>query len=154
MPAYTGNGLTQGMDAREALLCSRLNLRRARRLLQEGALKRGISALYDSVLFGMLFCIASRSDCAEIDLWDAARVFHELARLGIFEDGHAFNRLSRTVERILWQGAECFNAYTIVLEVEDMLTKLGVLLPHKSAPSGNQTSHTNRKEGDAYFQSA
>jgi hypothetical protein len=120
------NTLVQDMDAREALLCARLNLRGAKRLLQKGSLKPGVTALYDSVLFGMHYSIACRPDFAKVDLGDAAGVFHLLAREGVFEDPHAFNRLSLAVERVLWQGSDCMDINEIPLDVEVMLKRLGV----------------------------
>ena len=123
----------QGMDEREALLCARLNLRGAKRLLQKGSLKHGISALYDSVLFGMHYYVARHEGCQGVDLGDAAGAFHVLTREGIFEDQHAFNRLSLTVERVLWQGYDTFDANAILLEVEEMLARLGV--PGLSQPT-------------------
>ena len=117
----------QEMDARQALACARLNLRGAKRLLQKGSLKHGISALYDSFLFGMHYYVARHVDCTDVDLANAAGLFHLLAREGIFEDQHAFNRLSLSVERALWQGSDRFDAYAILMEVEEMLTKLGVM---------------------------
>jgi hypothetical protein len=113
-------------DAREALLCARLNLRGAKRLLQKGAVSRGVSALYDSVLFGMMYYVAQYEGCAGVDLGDATAVFHLLTRAGVFEDRQAFHRLSLTVERFLWQGSDTFDANAILIEVEDMLRKLGV----------------------------
>lgn len=113
-------------DAREALLCARLNLRGARRLLQQGSFRRGISTLYDSVLFAMMYYVARHESCANVDLTDATSVFQVLTRAGVFEDQQAFHRLSLTVERVLWQRSEIFNADAILIEVEEMLRKLGV----------------------------
>jgi len=113
-----------------------------------------MSALYDSVLFGMHYYVAHHTECLDVDLGDAAGVFHELAQQGVFDDEHAFERLSLTVERILWQGPDCFDANALILEVEEMLTKLGVFVPRKYIRPENEISQTNRKEGDAYFQTA
>ncbi len=118
---------TQATDPRAALLRARLNLRGARRLLQEGSFAQGVSALYDSVLFGMHYYIARHEDCVQVDPADATEMFHALARTGIFDDQHAFNRLSLTVERTLWQGSVSSDANAILTEVEEMLTKLGVM---------------------------
>jgi hypothetical protein len=153
MPASAGNALLQGTDAREALLCARLSLRGAKRLLQNGSLQRGMSAPYDSVLFGMCYCPARRSDCAKFDPGDAGEVFQELARQEIFEDRHAFNRLSLTVERTLWQGASPLDSNAIVVEVEEMLKKLGVL-SRQSVHAEKQINRAARKEGDAYLNTA
>jgi hypothetical protein len=138
----TANTLVQDMDAREALLCARLNLRSAKRLLQKGSVKHGITALYDSVLFGMHYSIACRADFAEVDLGDATGVFHLLAREGVFEDPHAFNRLSLTVERVLWQGSDCMDTTEILMEVEVMLKRLGVtMLDGKTRGRKSNRSH-------------
>jgi hypothetical protein len=120
------------MDAREALVCARLNLRGAKLLLQKGSLRRGVSTLYDSVLFGMYYYVARHEACADVDMGDATGLFHWLTRLGVFEDQHAFNRLSLTIERALWQGVDSFDANAILVEVEAMLTKLGVMTFQKS----------------------
>jgi hypothetical protein len=125
---------TQVMDARAALLCARLNLRGARRLLRKGSFSRGISALYDSVLFGMNYYITRHDDCATLDLVDATGLFQALARTGIFDDHHAFNRLSLSVERALWQGSVSSDAEAILRDVEEMLTKLGVVPFNKNNP--------------------
>ena len=127
MSYYDGINPSQETEAREALLCARLNLRGAKRLLQKGSLRRGISALYDSVLFGMHYYVARHESCADVDLRDATGLFHWLTRAGVFEDQHAFNRLSLTVERSLWQGADSVDANAILLEVGEMLRKLGVM---------------------------
>jgi hypothetical protein len=119
-------------DARQALLCAQLNLRGARRLLQKGVVRRGVSALYDSVLFGMMYYVARHEGCAGMDLGDATAIFHLLTRAGVFEDRKAFHRLSLTVERFLWQGSDTFVANAILVEVEDMLRRLGVLTIQKT----------------------
>jgi len=118
---------TTTRSTREAFLCARLNLRGARRLLEKGSLRRGISTLYASVLFGMMYHVARHEDCVDVVLGDATAVFHLLARAGVFEDGQAFYRLSLTVERFLWQGSDALDANGILVEVEDMLRKLGVI---------------------------
>ena len=119
-------------DPRQALLCARLNLRGARRLLQKGSLRRGISTLYDSVLFGMMYYVARHESCAGVDLGDATAVFHLLTRAGVFEDRQAFHRLSLTVERFLWQGSDTFDADEILVDVEDILRRLGVMTIQKT----------------------
>jgi len=123
---------SQLTDPRQALLCARLHLRGAKRLFHRGSIKRGTAALYDSVLFGMYYYIASHEGCADVDRNDAAAVFQLLARVGIFEDQHTFNRLSLAVEHILWQGSDSFHANAILAEVEDMLRKLGVMKIQKT----------------------
>ena len=123
---------TQERNTREALLCARLNLRGARRLLHKGAQRRGIAALYDSVLFGMQYYVTRHDDCADIDIADATGLFHLLTRLGIFEDPLAFNRLSLTVELALWQEAVSLDTHAILEEVEEILTRLGVMTFQKS----------------------
>ena len=114
-------------DARSAFVCARLNLRGAKRLLQKGSFTPGISALYDAVLFGMHYYVTRHASCANVDLGDATGLFHLLTRVGVFDDHCAFNRLSLIVERALWQGSASFDANTLLLEVEQMLTKLGVV---------------------------
>ncbi len=74
----------------------------------------------------MQYYIARHDDCADVDLGDAAGFFHLLTRVGIFEDRHAFNRFSLTVERALWQGSDSFDVNALLLEAEVMLGKLGV----------------------------
>jgi hypothetical protein len=126
---------SQITDPRQALLCARLYLRGAKRLFHGGSVKRGTAALYDSVLFGMYYYIVyivRHEGCADVDRSDAAAVFHLLARVGIFEDQHTFNRLSLAVEHILWQGSDSFHANAILAEVEDMLRKLGVMKIQKT----------------------
>src|SRR5215211_757817 len=122
----------QSTEAREALLCARLNLRGAKRHIQMGSFRRGISALYDSVLFGMIYHVARQERRPDVHLSDAAGLFHWLMRLGVFEDQHAFNRLSLTVERLLWHGSDSFEANAILVEVEEMLGRLGVVPFQKS----------------------
>jgi len=141
----------QGMDARQALACARLNLRGAKRLLQKGSLKRGISALYDSVLFGMHYYVSRHADCKDVDLGNAAGLFHLLTQEGIFEDQHAFNRLSLSVERALWQGSDYPDANAILLEVEEMLAKLNVLAFPKSFRNPKSNKLLTKKEGGVYL---
>ena len=125
MPASMSN-------PRVALICARLNLRSAKRLLRQGSSTSAISALYDSVLFGMHYYIARHEDCANADPVDAIGLFQTLAHAGVFEDQHAFNRLSLMVEHVLWQGVASFDANAILVEVEEMLGKLGVLTFQRS----------------------
>jgi hypothetical protein len=74
----------------------------------------------------MHYYVALHEGCTDVDLGDAAGVFQLLARVGVFEDQHAFNRLSLTIERALWQGSDSFDVNALLLEAEDMLAKLGV----------------------------
>lgn len=87
--------------------------------------------LYDAVFFGMRDYIAKHEDCApfvaDADPWDAAALYHALARAGVFDDPLTFNRFSLIVERSLWHGSFSFDADSTLAEVETMLAKLGVL---------------------------
>lgn len=118
-------------DARTALICARLHLRNGKKRLAKGFSAKAVAALYDAVWFGMLYYIARHKGCTSYmentELWDAASVFHALTRAGVFEDQHAFHRLSLTVERVLWQGSDTFDADAILVEVEDLLKRLGVM---------------------------
>jgi 2-hydroxychromene-2-carboxylate isomerase len=118
-------------DPRAALLCARLHLRNGKRHLEKGFSSRGMVTLYDAVLFGMHYYIAKHKRCASlvenIDLWDAAGLFHVLSRAGVFDDPQAFNRFSRMVERALWQESFSFDEDKVLVEVEKMLSKLGVM---------------------------
>lgn len=129
-------------NPRAALICARLNLRSARRLLQQGSSTSAISALYDSVLFGMHYYIARHADCANDNPADAIGLFHTLAHAGVFDDQHAFNRLSLIVERALWQGSAAFDANATLVEVEEMLTKLGVMKSKRDQVY--RTTHSER----------
>ncbi len=80
----------------------------------------------------MLYYVTRHEGCAGVDLGDATAVFHLLTRAGVFEDGQAFHRLSLKVERFLWQGPETFEADATLIEVEDMLRKLGVMKIQKN----------------------
>ena len=117
-------------EARTALLCARLHLRNGKKRLAKGFSAKAVAALYDAVWFGMLYYVARHDGCASYletaELWDAASVFHALSRAGVFEDRHAFNRLSLLVERALWQRPPAFDPHMVVMEVEQMLTNLGV----------------------------
>jgi len=123
--------VTNLTDARTALLCARLHLRDGKRRLEKGSLATGIAVLYDAILFGMRYYIAKHKRCASFventDLWDAASMFHGLTRAGVFDDPLTFNRFSLIVERALWQESFSFDAKTILVEVEAILAKLGVL---------------------------
>jgi hypothetical protein len=118
-------------DARTALICARLNLRGGKRRLQKGLKRAGVTALYDSVFFGMHYYIAKHKSCESIvkdtDLWDSAALFHVLARAGVFDDPLLFNRFSLIVEHALWQGSSLVDVGEILAEVEEMLTRLGVI---------------------------
>ena len=118
---------TDMINSRVALMCARFNLRRAKRLFHQGSPTSAILALYDSVLFGMRYYIARHEDCVYADSGDAVGLFQSLALAGVFEDQLAFNSLSLVVERALWQGSTSFDANAIVVEVDEMLTKLGVV---------------------------
>jgi hypothetical protein len=124
-------------DPKAAFICARLYLRNGKRRLQKGRSGSGMAALYDAVLFGMHYYIAKHNRCASFlkntDPWDAAGMFHALARAGVFNDPLTFNRFSLIVERALWQESFSFDPHATLAEVETMLTKLGVMPFNESA---------------------
>ncbi|MGZ9235242.1 MAG: hypothetical protein ACXW4E_06930 [Anaerolineales bacterium] len=131
MPHYGLMDATKMTEADAALMRSQLHLRGAKCRLQKGLIAAGMVALYDSVLFGMRYYVARHERCAafveHIDLWDAASLFHALARAGVFDNPLTFNRFSLMVERALWQRSFSFDADATFAEVEMMLTQLGVM---------------------------
>ena len=131
-------------DPRAAFLCARLQLRSGKRRLRQGYPVAGIAALYDAVFLGMHYYITKHKGCASFikntDLWDAASLFHALARAGVFDDPLTFNRLSLVVERALWQESFSFDANATLAEIETMLTKLGVMPFNESAQPGEALS--------------
>lgn len=139
MPHYGLMDTTKMTEAEAALMRARLHLRGGKRRLQEGLTAAGIVALYDSVLFGMRYYIAKHESCVSlinlgnVDLWDAAGLFHTLARAGVFDDPLTFNHFSLIVERALWQESFSFDADSTLTEVETLLTKLGVIPFKESA---------------------
>jgi hypothetical protein len=143
MLPYKLTNTSKIIDARTALICARLYLRGAKRRLQAGYSKAGIAALYDAVLFGMRYYIARHKGCYSLmestDAWDAAGLFHALARAGIFEDPVALHRFSLLVERALWQESFSFDVDSTVAEVEKMLLKLGVLPIRESSLPGESS---------------
>jgi hypothetical protein len=126
-----GMDATKMTDARTALICARLRLRRGKRRLQKGLTAAGMAALYDSILFGMRYYMTRHERCASfletIEPWDAVSMFQALTRAGVFADPLTFNRFSLIVERTLWQGSSAFDANAVVIEVEEMLATLGVM---------------------------
>lgn len=126
--------MTKTTEANTALACARLHLRNGKRHLQQGRTAAGVTALYDSVLFGMNYYIIRHKGCASlvenIDPLDAARLFHVLARTGVFNDPLTFNRFSLIVERTLWQLPASPDTDEILAEVETMLARLGVIAIH------------------------
>lgn len=136
--------VTQMTEEDAALMSARRLLRGGKRYLLEGHSAEGIAALYDALLFGMRHFIAEAVRHKRIDitnnddLWDCAAMYHKMAQAGIFDDPCAFNRLSLIVERALWEESFSFDAYAVLMEVEKMLTNLGVMpfdediLPGKS----------------------
>ena len=132
--------LSKVTEARTASICARLHVRNGKRRLEKGFSGKAVAALYDAVWFGMLYYVARHKGCASYmentELWDAASVFHALTRAGVFEDQHAFNGLSLLVERALWQQPGAFDAHSVIMEVEQMLAKLGVIpFPEASFPN-------------------
>ena len=123
-------------ESRAALICARLHLRNGKRRLQKGFSARAVSALYDAVWFGMVYYVARHQGCVvhmeNTELWDAASMFHALSSAGVFEDQHAFNRLSLIVERALWQPSATVDAQAVIVQVEEMLSRLGVTSLKKS----------------------
>jgi hypothetical protein len=123
-------------EAQEALMRSQLHLNGGKHRLQKGFTASGIVALYDSVLFGMLYYIARHEGCASFventDLWDAASLFQALARAGVFDNPLTFNVFSLMVERALWQESFSLDADATVAEVETMLMTLGVISVHEA----------------------
>jgi hypothetical protein len=144
MSLYYALETTKMSEAKAALMHARRLVRGGKRYLLEGHSAEGIAALYDALLFGMRHFIAEAVRHKRIDitnnddLWDCAALYYKLAQAGIFDDPCAFNRLSLIVERALWQETFSFDAYAVLLEVEQMLTNLGVMhfdediLPGKS----------------------
>lgn len=132
--------LSKMTEARTALICARLHLRNGKRRLQKGFSVKAIAALYDAVWFGMLYHVARHEACASYmenaELWDASSVFYALTRAGVFEDQHAFNRLSLLVERAVWRQQAAFDTHAVILEVEQMLAKLGVIPFHDASLPG------------------
>jgi hypothetical protein len=128
--------LSKVTEARTALICARLHLRNGKKRLATGFSAKAIAALYDAVWFGMLYYVARHKGCASYmenaELWDATSVFYALTRAGVFEDPHAFNRLSLLVERALWQQPAVVDTHAVIVQVEEMLTKLGVTSLKKS----------------------
>jgi len=126
-----GLNLTKMIDPRTALICARINLRGGKRRWQKGITAAGVVALYDSVLFGMRYYITRHERCAvfleNVDLWDAMSMFQALRRAGVFDDPLSFHRFSLLVERALWQGSYAFDPNAVLIEVEEMLTTLGVM---------------------------
>jgi hypothetical protein len=122
---------TQMTNARSMFICARLSLRDGKRNIQKGSSAAGAAALYDAVLFGMRYYITKHKRCASFventDLWDAASLFHALARAGVFDNPLTFNRFSLIVERALWQESFSFDEAVTLTEVENMLAKLGVI---------------------------
>ena len=132
MPQHGFMDMTKMIKAEVALTCARLYLRDGKSYIQEGFIKAGMAALYDAILFGMQYYIAEPAcrgniDLNNNDLWDHAALYHKLTRAGIFEDPNAFNHLSQIVERALWHGSPSFDANSVLVEVEWMLSKLHVI---------------------------
>jgi len=124
-------------DAEAALIRARRHLRSGKRYLQEGSSAAGIAAFYDAILFGMRYYIAlhkgPESLAESADHWDASALFHALARSGVFDDPLTFNRCSLMVERALWQGSFAFDANAMLVEVEKILSRLGIIPFHGSS---------------------
>src|SRR4030095_13518372 len=112
MPHYRLTDSGKMTEADAALMSAHLHLRGGKRRLQKGSSAAGMDALYNAVLCGMRYYIAKHKRCAtfieNIDLWDAASLFYALTRAGVFDDPYAFNLLSLTVERALWQKSFSF----------------------------------------------
>jgi hypothetical protein len=133
MQRYDFPDTTKTPEAQAALMRAQLNLRLGKRRLQKGHTMAGITALYDSILCGLRYYIARHKRCAAFventDLWDAPGLFYGLARAGVFDDPLALNRFSLIVERALWQESFSVDAEATLAEVEEMLRKLGIMLP-------------------------
>lgn len=143
MLSYKLTATPKIVDARTALICARLYLRGGKRRLRAGYSKAGIAALYDAVLFGMRYYIASHKRCQSLvettDLWDASALFHALAGAGLFEDPLTLNRFSLVVERALWQESFSLDVDSTLAEVERMLLKLGVVALGESSLPGDSS---------------
>jgi hypothetical protein len=118
-------------DPSTAFTCARLHLRNGKRRLQKGHRMEGMIALFDAVLFGMRYYVTKHKQCAavveNIDLWDATNLYQALTRAGVFDDPLAFNRFNLLVERALWQKSYAIDAVSMLVEVEKILLKLGVI---------------------------
>ena len=138
MPHYDLVDATQMTEKDAALMCARLHPRGGKLRLQEGLTAAALAALYDALLFGMHFYIAGSGRCEGInissnDLWDYPALYYKLAKAGVFDDPYAFNCLSLIVERALWQESFSFDVDSTFIEIERMLTKLGVIPFNESA---------------------
>ena len=146
LPHYSLIDITHTTEGDIALMRARLHLRGGKRQLQEGLSVAGLTALYDSLLFGMQYYIAIHERCKETGitssdaLWDHVALYHKLVKAGIFNDPCAFNRLSLILERALWEESFSFDLASTLAEIEKMLTKLGVLpFNESSLPSESRT---------------
>lgn len=130
-------------ESQSALLSARQSFLDARHLLQAGSIRTGMFALYDSLLFAMYQYVLRHENNLTIDLCDGTGLFHRLVVAGLFEDSSAFDRLSWTIERALWQSPHTFDPKEILEEVETMHSKLGVLPFQESAlhPEAWVSSH-------------
>lgn len=137
MSHYSLMNKNEMSEAEAALMRARLHLRGGKRRLQRGFSAAGIAALYDALLFGMCYYIATHERCAAFventDLWDGVALYQALAHAGVFDDPRTFNRFSLLVERALWQESFSFDTDATLAEAETMLTKLGVMPFHESA---------------------
>lgn len=131
---------SQMSEKDEALKRARFRLRAGKRCLQCGSTAAGLMALYESLIFGMHYYIARHERCTSFvektDLWDAVALCHALARAGVFDDPLTVNRFSLRVERALWQGSSLADSDITLTEVENLLTKLGVIPFNESALNG------------------
>lgn len=146
MFSYESMDTVKIADVRTMLICARLYLRGGKRRLREGYSRAAITALYDAVLFGMRYYIASHRSCTPLventDPWDAPGLFHALARAGLFDDPLTLNRFSLMVERTLWQESYSIDLHSTLEEVEKILLKLGVI-PYResSLPDESHLTH-------------
>ena len=119
------------IEKNAALTLARLHLLSGKHQLQQGCLTAGLTALYDSVVFGMRYYIAKHECCAGFlegtNLWDVIGLFQVLTRSGVFEDPLMLNRFSLMVERALWQQSLSSDTNAIIAEAEKMLVQLGVM---------------------------
>ena len=117
-----------------ALLRAQLHIRAGRRRMQEGKYPEGISTMYDAVLSGMRwFALKNEAIHEEIHkrgeyiLEDDVKLQQLIAESGAWPDGLDFVKLQDTVYEALEENLEGFEPTLFLRQVEDVLTKLGVM---------------------------
>lgn len=118
---------------RAALMRARLHIRGGRRRLRQNKTGYGILTLADALTHAMQWHLESPSRRAKLDIPEGADlnddqvVYDILTRAGVLDGRFDLGAFDRLVERALEEDVEGVNHATVLRDLEEVMTQLGVM---------------------------